>query len=169
MPSTLDLEGVGSSPSRRFLVSCCWLVALRCCSCLLLLLLRMLILLLLLFLLLLLSLSLVLLFALLLLLLLPLLLSFAAAAAAAAAVAAVAAAAAGGGAALMLWFCLQGAGWPHTKGLARIWAAIAGFRVQSASRYTTRPSGMSRVGGHGGDHATPTGTLRPRAHVQLER
>jgi hypothetical protein len=25
------------------------------------------------------------------------------------------------------------------KGLARIWAAIAGFRVQSADRYTTRP------------------------------
>ena len=75
MPSTLDLEGVGSSPAQRFLVSCCWLVALCFCSCFLLLLLRLLMLLLLLFLLLLLLLSLVLLFALLLLLLLPLLLS----------------------------------------------------------------------------------------------
>ena len=26
-----------------------------------------------------------------------------------------------------------------TEGLARIWTAIAGFRVQSANRYTTRP------------------------------
>ena len=28
---------------------------------------------------------------------------------------------------------------PCSKGLARIWTAIAGFRVQSANRYTTRP------------------------------
>ena len=29
--------------------------------------------------------------------------------------------------------------WLRLKGLARIWTAIAGFRVQSANRYTTRP------------------------------